>query len=159
MWNFSDKFFRMGLVGRKKDPASLFLKLTGLSTMDPVRGHKPNTRVAMIKVIPVKEVLTEGPGILNTPKAVREPGSIFQGLELGLGKGVVVGDMGAAEVFGDPQIRQELGHPLGGHGAAAIRMDGQRIGANILFTTAFLNQTLGQKGRPTTYRLKISRMT
>ena len=59
-------------------------------------------------VIPVKERLTKGPGILNGAGSLRKLGAILQGLELGFGIRVVIADMGAAVSFGHPEIGQEL---------------------------------------------------
>ena len=57
---------------------------------------------------------------------------ILQGLELRLGEGVVVADLGAAQRAGDPEVGEELGGALAGHRRAAVRMQGEHLGLDAL---------------------------
>ena len=60
--------------------------------------------VTVLLVIPLKKTLTESTTVLDTPKAVRELRSIFQGSELAFGKGIVVRHVRPAMRFRDTQI-------------------------------------------------------
>ena len=71
---------------------------------------------------------------------------ILQGLELRLGEGVVVADLGAAQRAGDPEVGEELGGALAGHRRAAVRMQGEHLGLDALLETGFLDQRRGERG-------------
>ena len=79
-------------------------------------------------------------------RADREAGVILQGLELRLGEGVVVADLGAAQRAGDPEVGEELGGALAGHRRAAVRMQGEHLGLDALLETGFLDQRRGERG-------------
>ena len=68
--------------------------------------------MAMLFVIPVKERLTKGPGILYRAESLRKPGAVLQCLELGFGVRIVIADMGSAMGFGDAHICKEMGYSL-----------------------------------------------
>jgi hypothetical protein len=53
-------------------------------------GVQAEAAVAVLVVVPAEEVLAVRPGGLDRGEAAGEAGPVFQGLELGLGVGVVV---------------------------------------------------------------------
>ena len=54
-----------------------------------------NTRVAMLAVVPIEELLAENAGLFKGAESSRELGTVLEGLELGLGVGIIVTDMGS----------------------------------------------------------------
>jgi len=68
--------------------------------------------MTMLIVVPAKELVTKDPGILDGAEPLRELRAVFQGLELGLGVGIVIAHMGSTVRFGHAQIGKEMGHRL-----------------------------------------------
>lgn len=68
--------------------------------------------MVVLLVVPGKESLTESTGFLDTAEALGELGAILEGLELRLGKRVVIAGMWPAVRLGDPQIGKQEGHGL-----------------------------------------------
>jgi hypothetical protein len=58
------------------------------------RGKQRDPAVVVLVVIPAEEALAEGAGVVDRAEPVGERRVVFEGLELSLGVGVVVGDMG-----------------------------------------------------------------
>ena len=69
----------------------------------------------MLAVVPGKERLTEDAGVLKAAEACREVRAVLQRLELGLGEGVIVGDLRPRMAPRHPEIRQQQRHGLAGH--------------------------------------------
>ena len=61
--------------------------------------------MVMLMVVPIEEGVTEAAGILNGAKLLGKQRLVLEGFELGLGKGIVIGDMRARVALGDAQIR------------------------------------------------------
>ena len=80
------------------------------------------------------------------PKRVGEVGPVLHGLELRLRERVVVGDVGPAVALGDVQIDQQGGHRLGAHAGAAIGVQGERAGLDVVAGHGLGDQLLGQLG-------------
>jgi len=70
-------------------------------------------------------------------------GPIREGLELGLGEGVVVGDVGPGMRGHHAQGGRQQGHRLGGHRRAAAGMDDALIGADVLALATLGDEHLG----------------
>jgi hypothetical protein len=64
-------------------------------------------------------------GVGEAGEAFGEAGRVLEGLELGFGVGVVVGDVGPGMRSGDAEIGEELGDGSRGHRAAAVGVQGQ----------------------------------
>ncbi len=91
--------------------------------------------MVMFVVVPAEEFCRPDLGIGLTAKPFRIVRSIFQGLKLRFGKWIVVGDMWVGVGFGHTQICHEQGHRFGCHRAAAIGMDCEFTGLNVLANT------------------------
>ena len=65
--------------------------------MNIVGGEHGDPRVAMLGVVPGEERSAEVGGRGDVGEAPGEAGMVLQGLELGLGERVVIGDLGAAQ--------------------------------------------------------------
>ena len=70
----------------------------------------------MIVVVPIEEALAVGLCILEGAKVPGEVGAVLQGLEVGLGVGVIVAYMGAGVGLCDPKISHEESNGLCYHG-------------------------------------------
>ena len=114
--------------------------------MNRLRGHHADARVPMLGVVPGKEGPAMSPAILLGTEALRKPGPVLERLELGFRIGIIIGAVRAAERFRNPQVRQQQGHGLAGHGRSPIGVDGQPILRNPLPRTGFLDELLGQSG-------------
>src|SRR5208282_6544648 len=98
----------------------------------------------MFLVVPAKKSLRKSTTVLNAPEAVRELRAVLQGAKLAFRIRIVIGDMRAAVCFGDTQISQQEGYRLGTHRGAAIGMQRELAGPDVLFRAALLDQPLGQ---------------
>ena len=67
------------------------------ATEPVVRGEHRDPAMAMFGVVPREERSAEGDRGGDVVEAAREAGVVLQGLELGLGEGVVVGHLRAAQ--------------------------------------------------------------
>ena len=82
---------------RLKGPPALLQHALGSIVMDVVRGEHGDPAMAMFGVVPREERSAEGDRGGDVVEAAREAGVVLQGLELGLGEGVVVGHLRAAQ--------------------------------------------------------------
>ncbi len=78
-----------------------------------------------------------------TGEAVWEVGPVLQRLELALGEGVVVTDMGSAMGLGHAKCGQQLRDRLGSHGCTTVAVDRELITADALLDERLLNQSFG----------------
>ena len=62
-----------------------------LTEVHLVGCHQPDAAVVVILVVPIEEAAAEGSGVFDATEGLWEPGLVFQGLEVGLRVGVVVG--------------------------------------------------------------------
>ena len=92
-------------------------------------GVRNQAAVIVVVVVPAEEVVPERPAICQGPKAFGKRWAVLQGLELGFGKRVVVGDVGATVRLRDAEIGEEQGDRLARHGRATVRM--HREGARL----------------------------
>ena len=67
----ADKAFGMGGVGGREHTCPLELNDLGAAEVDVGRGVEANPRVAVLVVVPAKEVLAEGPAILDRAEVVQ----------------------------------------------------------------------------------------
>ena len=114
--------------------------------MDIIGGEHRDPGMAVLGVVPGEERPAEGDGGGNVFEAAREAGVILQGLELRLGEGVVVADLGRLRERVDPEVGEELGGALAGHRRAAVRMQGEHLGLDALLETGFLDQRVDRRG-------------
>ncbi len=88
-----------------------------------------------------------GSSILDRAEAIGKVGPILQSLELRLGIRVVVRDVRPAVRFGDVEIDEQLRDRFGAHAGAAIGVQGQRAGHDVLLVDGIGDQLLGQFAR------------
>ena len=86
-------------------------------------------------VVPVEEALAVGAGVFDAAEPLGEVRTIFECFELGLGVRIVIGDVRPAVGLGDLQIDQQGGHGLAAHAGAAVGVQGQRTGDDVVFPT------------------------
>ena len=80
------------------------------------------------------------------PKRSGKARTVFEGAELALRIGIVVGDMRTAVGLDDSQVSQQQGHGFGFHGRTAIRVDGELARRDVLRVATMLDEPLGQFG-------------
>ncbi len=119
----------------------------GPPLMHGSRRHQPDSRVPMLAVVPGEEPLTEGASLFEAAESFWEIRAILQGFELSLREGVIVTGIGAAMRLGDTEIGEQQRHRLGGHGGAAIRMQGQVPRLDLLLQAGVGDELLGQGRR------------
>ena len=105
LWDPSNEAFGMTGPGGLKGPPALLQHALGSIVMDVVRGEHRDPAMAMFGVVPREERSAEGDRGGDVVEAAREAGVVLQGLELGLGEGVVVGHLRAAVVKPPPARR------------------------------------------------------
>ncbi len=98
----------------------------------------------MLLVVPVEEPAAEVEAVVEGGEPVREVGAVLEGLELTLGEGVVVADVGSAVRLGHAKGGQQLGHGLGSHGWAAVAVDRELIAVDAFLHERLADQSFGQ---------------
>jgi hypothetical protein len=76
----------------------------GLASVHDGRCQQPYSRVAVLLVVPAAEAAAEVEAVVVAGEAVWEVGPVLQRLELTLGEGVVVTDMGSAVDLVTPSV-------------------------------------------------------
>ena len=118
----------------------------GLAVVDHGRRHQAEPGMMVLVVVPLKEGLAEAASIFDGAEAIRETRAVFQGAELAFRIRIVVGDMRTAVGLDDAQVSQQQGHRFGFHGRAAIGVDGELAGRDVLRVAGVLDEPLGQFG-------------
>lgn len=98
----------------------------------------------LLGVAPLEELLAVCTRILDATEALQEVGPVLQHLELRLRVRVVVRDVRPAVCFGDLQVDDQVGDGFGSHAAAAIGMQCQGTGRDILFCGGIGDDLLGE---------------
>lgn len=79
--------------GRLEGPRPLVMAVAGPAEVDVGRGEIPEPGMTVFLVVPGDEVDAEGAGVLDRAETIGEVGPVLERLEVGLGVGVVVGDV------------------------------------------------------------------
>ena len=98
----------------------------GTAVMDVIGGEHGDSAMAVLGVVPREERPAEGDGGVDIVESPGEAGVVLQGLELGLGEGVVIADLGAAERASHPEVGEQLRGAFAGHGRPAVGVPGAR---------------------------------
>ncbi len=77
------------------------------------------------------------------PNRPGNAGQYFEGLELRLGVGIVVGHVRAGVAAGDPEVHEQLRDGLGGHRGATVGVQGELIGLHTLASEYLGDERLG----------------
>ena len=139
-----DEAFGVDDIGGVEDLLALGDDDRGAAVMKGGRGEEADAGMVVLFVVPVKEWLAEGPGVLERTKAIGETRPVLQSAKLAFGIGVVVGDVGAAVGLGDAEVAEEEGHGFGGHGGAIIGVDLQLAGPDLLLAAGSFEQRFGE---------------
>ena len=124
----------------------MFEDAPGAAVMDIVGGEHRDPAMTMLGVVPGKERPAERSRGGDVCEAAGEAGVVLQGLELCLGEGIVVADLGAAQRAGDAEIGEQLRGALAGHGCAAVRMQGEHPGLDVLLEAGLLDEGCSERG-------------
>lgn len=89
-----DKAFGIGNVGGEEHLIALLAGGLGQAVVDRSQGHQAQAGVIVLVVVPAEEGPGPGTGVLRGAEAVGEVGPVLEGLEVGLGVGVVVSGIG-----------------------------------------------------------------
>ena len=73
-------------------------------------SKKINAGMPMLFVVPLEKALAKSSCIFNATKTLREIRPVLEGLELRLGKRVIITCVGPAVRLGDAKIGEEQGH-------------------------------------------------
>ncbi len=120
--------------------------VSGLSAVDHGGRHQAKTRVMVVVIVPAEEALAESASILDGAKARRELRPILHGAELAFRIWIVIGDVRTAVRFNNAQVGQQQLHGFGFHRRAAIGMQRELTGRDVLRSASVLDQTPGQLG-------------
>jgi hypothetical protein len=119
------------------------VELLRLAMVDGGWGHQPDPGMAVRVVVPVEERPAMRAGVRDVVEALRELGPVLQGLEAGLGVGVVAGGVRPRVCLGDAEIFEQFREQLGAHRRAAIGVQRENPGRDLLL----LGRLLDQRGR------------
>src|ERR1051325_9904312 len=134
----------MGLVGRIEHYLPPRHYSLGLTEVNHRRSEQADPGMTMLLVVPVEELLAEGATVLDTAESVREFRAVFHGAKLAFRIRVVIGNVRPAMCLGDAQVSQHNSHRLGSHDLAAVGMDGELPGGNVVFSDDFFDELPGQ---------------
>ena len=124
--------------------------------------HQPDSRVAMLAVVPGEERLTEDASVIEAAEACREVRAVRQCLELGLGEGVVIA--GCVLVTPRSASSHATGLDVMEEPRSACRVNCPVpiccfSQVSVMSRWASTADSARATIQPTTYRLKISRLT
>src|ERR1035438_1244920 len=97
-------------IGCIHNIASGLQDFCGEPVMDCFWSKKVDAGMPMLFVVPPEKVLAKSSCILNATKTLREIRPVLEGLELRLGKRVIITCIGPAVRLGDAKIGEEQGH-------------------------------------------------
>ena len=104
--------------------------------------------MAMLGAVPSEERPVEGDGGVDIVESPGKAGVVFQGLELGLGEGIVIAELRTAERACDPEVGEQLRGAFAGHGCAAIGVQGEDLGLDALLEAGLLDQRVELRPGP-----------
>ena len=130
----------------EKDLAPGGVELVGATVVNGGRRHEPQSRVPVRVVVVVEETAAEQAAVFQTAKAAWEFRAILHRLELGLGVGIIVRDVRPRVRLGYAEVGQEQGDGLASHRAAAVCVDGELVGFDVLLEAALADETTGELG-------------
>ena len=116
------------------------------AVMDVIGGEHGDSAMAVLGVVPREERPAEGDSGVDIVELPGEAGVVLQGLELGLGEGVVIADVGAAQRASHPEVGEELGGAFAGHGRPAVGVQCEDLGLDALLEASLLDQRCGEGG-------------
>ena len=93
---FVDEAVGVGLEGLVEGFLSGGVDRIGLSVVDLIGGHQADADMVVILVVLVEEGAAEDLGVLDAAEPLWELGLIFEGLEVALREGIIVGGVGPA---------------------------------------------------------------
>ena len=134
--------FGVDAIGGIENSLTLFEDERGLVVVDHGRREQAQPGVAMFLVVPAEKSLRKSAAVLNAAETVWELWAVLQGAELTFRIRIVVRDVRTAVCFGDAQIGQQEGHRLGTHRGAAIGMQRELAGLDVLFRATLRDQSL-----------------
>ena len=120
------------------------MQLGRAAEVDGGRGHQPDPGVPVVMVVPPEELAAVGAGVLDVVEPLGELGPVLQGLEVRLRVGVVAGGVRATVRLDDAEVGEEERQWLGAHRAAAVGVQGQHLGGDLLLLGRLLDQRLGE---------------
>ncbi len=114
------------------------------ATVEHVGRREERDAGVLVHVVePRDELLAPGPAMHQRRERAGVVRLVLEGLELRLGKGVVVADVGSAEAANHTQRGQQLGEPVRPHRAAAICVDDERARRDAVARDGVGEQLLG----------------
>ena len=121
----ANEAFRVMIPGVAQGLFTLLQHGVCTAVMDVIGGEHGDSTMAVLGVVPREERPAQGDGGVDTPAtSPGEAGVVLQGLELGLGEGVVIADLGAAQRASDPEVGEQLRGAFAGHGTPRGRSAG-----------------------------------
>jgi len=140
----ADEPLRVPLVGGVEHAGPGRVELGRLAVVDGGGGHQPDPGVAVLVVVPVKEHAAVPAGVLDIVEALGELGPVLQRLEVRLAVGVVAGGVRARVCFCDAEVREQERDGLGALRGAAIGVQREQRGRDLLLLGGLLNQRLSE---------------
>jgi hypothetical protein len=94
-------------------------------------------------VVVVEELAAPPPGIVDIVEVAGPGGAVLEGLEVRFDVGVVVAHMRTAVCPGHPQVFEQLGHCLGGHGRPPVGVQRELAGLYAMAGKGLGDECLG----------------
>ena len=95
--------FRMMTPGGAPGLFTLLQHGVGTAVMGVIGGEHGDSAMAVLGVVPREERPAESDGGVDIVESPGEAGAVLQCLELGLGEGVVIADLGATQRASHPE--------------------------------------------------------
>ena len=100
--------------------------------MHIVGRQESEPRVAMLKIVPIEEVLAECTGVLERAESRREIWAILQGLEVGLGERIAIRDVRTGVRLRDTEVRESERQAFRLHRRATVCVHRELTGTDTL---------------------------
>jgi len=114
----------------------------GLAVMYLVRGHQTDAAMVVVPVVPIEEAAAETSGVLDAAEALGELRLVLECLEVTFREWVVVGDVRPVVRAGNAEIGEQQRGGLGLHRSAAIGMQGELAGRDVVLGDGVVEQWL-----------------
>ena len=141
-----DEAFGVSRVSRVEYQLTLVADEFGLAVMHHGWRQQADAGVTVIVVVPGKECRAEGAAVGQGTEAIGKLRAILHGAEVAFRIRIVVGGVWPRVGLGDAQVGQQESHGFGAHRRAAVGVDGELTGRNILLGAGFFDQSGSQCG-------------
>lgn len=120
--------------------------VVGTAVVDVRRREIDQPAVMVCVVVPVEEIVTHAPRVLDRSKPIGKLRPILERAKLRFRERIVIADARPGVARLDPEIREQQRDELAAHRRAAVGVDRQLMRTDALLVARRLDEALGQVG-------------